>query len=95
MIMNNNSIPLQPGKVGGMHQLNASQFQQHQAHAGDIVQMSGSVNSNQRPASSKVQKKKSTIGSSGNIIVGQNNSIGSKNAFGSQVMNSQQQQYVQ
>jgi hypothetical protein len=52
MIMNNNSIPMQPGKLG-MHQITSSQFQPHAAHAGDIVQMSGS-NSNNRPASSKV-----------------------------------------
>ena len=91
MIMNNNSIPLQPGKVGGMHQINSSQFQQHQAHAGDIVQMGASGNSHPRPASSKVQKKKSTIGSQGNIIAHQQQNLGSKNVFGSHMMNPQHQ----
>ena len=70
-----------------MHQLNSSQFQQHQAHQGDTGQMNATGNSNPRPASSKISKKKSTIGSSGNVVVQQQNSLGSKNAFGNQVLN--------
>ena len=84
MIVNNNSIPLQPGKMGGMH--NVGNFQQHQAHAGDIVQMGSS---NPRPASSKVVKKKSTIGSSGNGIPVHQGSIGSKTQLGNQMMGGQ------
>jgi len=63
MIMNNNAaIPMQPGK--GMHgsQMPQQTFQQHQAHVGDTTHISSS---NPRPASSKVVKKKSTVGSTG------------------------------